>query len=317
MQILLSKSLNIFDHLATEEYLLKSYKTEFLVIWRSSPTVVVGKHQNLYAETHYPHIHRNKITLARRISGGGTVYHDEGNINFTFIKNGEEGKLVDFEKQTKPIIRFLNQLHVNASLGKRNNIFIDGLKISGNAEHIYKKRILHHGTLLFSANLQELENTLITHEDKFTDKAVKSVRARVTNINNYLAHPISIDAFIYKLAMSFMNEEVASDFFEPNNPDKQAIEELKNKKYITADWIFGYSPKYQFTGRFRIDDTQYTFRLTVEKGVIKMIESDHPDLYRVLKDQPHRFDPVRKGVKKLYPYLTKSKLNDVVYAFFY
>lgn len=315
--ILINNSLDIFNHLATEEYLLKQYTSEFLMIWRSSPAVVIGKHQNLFAETNFPYIHQKKINLARRISGGGTVYHDEGNINFTFIKNGEEGNLIDFKEQTKPIIHFLNDLDIDAYLGKRNNIFINDKKISGNAEHVYKKRILHHGTLLYSSNLPEIYETLRTKEHKYSDKAVKSVKAHITNIVDHLYSPLHIEEFIGELVSYFQHTGVAIEYFTLKPEDKEAIEKLKQSKYLTEDWVYGYSPKYRFSNSIAWGKDHLQVQLNIEKGIITSVICDHIALVKVLTGKPHRFEDVKKAFQTVYPKTGDHRLNNVVYSFFY
>ena len=146
MYCITSNNTNPYFNLAAEEYFFREFKENIFMIWQSEPAVIVGKHQNTLAEINYEYIRNNNIKVARRLSGGGTVYHDQGNINFTFIVNGKEGKLVNFNRFIEPVINFLNNLSVNAEFQAKNNIIVNNRKISGNAEHIYKERILHHGT---------------------------------------------------------------------------------------------------------------------------------------------------------------------------
>ncbi len=151
-----SPSRDPYFNLAAEEYLLKQSTDDVFMLWQSSPVVVSGKHQNVYAEMNYRYIREKGILVARRLTGGGTVYHDPGNINFSFIRQGEAGKMVDFTGFIEPVIRFVNSLGVHASQGPKHEIMVNGKKISGNAEHVFKNRVLHHGTLLFDAALDEL-----------------------------------------------------------------------------------------------------------------------------------------------------------------
>jgi lipoate-protein ligase A len=200
MQLLISQSTEPEINLATEEFLLKHSGENIVFLYRNKKCVVVGKHQNAMAEINYRFVKENNIPVIRRISGGGTVYHDEGNLNFTFLQNGEEGNLVNFKAFISPVAAFLKELGAPAVIGPRNDILLDGLKVSGNAEHIYRKRTLHHGTLLFSSTLTDLRNALHTESGKYTDKAVKSVRSKVTNIKENIAGDWTTDQFFHRFA---------------------------------------------------------------------------------------------------------------------
>ena len=160
MQCLISTNRDIYFNLALEEYLLMHEVDDYFVLWQSEPAVVVGKHQNTLAEINYRFVSEKNIRVARRLSGGGTVYHDQGNLNFTYIANGEPGKLVDFKRFIEPVIHFLGTLGIDAQQGLKNEILVRGKKISGNAEHVYKNRVLHHGTLLFHSDLHLLRECL-------------------------------------------------------------------------------------------------------------------------------------------------------------
>ncbi len=168
------------------------------ILWQNSPAVIVGKHQNALAEINVAFVMANNIPVVRRLTGGGTVFHDKGNINFTFIKNADdEGKMIDFRKYAGPILEGLQSLGLNAQFSARNDIFLNDKKISGNAEHIYakKKRVLHHGTLLFNSNLALLNEAIKANPDRYIDKAVNSVRSVVTNIVDYLNPAITVESF--------------------------------------------------------------------------------------------------------------------------
>jgi lipoate-protein ligase A len=170
-----------YYNIAAEEYLLKTATTDTFMIWRNEPSVVVGKHQNALREINHDYIQSLNLPVIRRISGGGTVYHDPGNINFSFIYTGRKDNLVDFRHFTEPVIRFLQNSGLNAGFEGKNNIMVNGLKVSGNSAHIFRQKVLHHGTLLFNTDLDKLEKAISGGEKRFTDKAVRSVHAEVTN----------------------------------------------------------------------------------------------------------------------------------------
>ena len=177
------------------------------MIYRNEPSVIIGKHQNTLAEINHPYLNEHEIHLVRRLSGGGTVYHDMGNINFLFILSGEAGKLVDFKRFLLPVLTILQNMGLPVEYGGRNDLLIDGKKISGNAEHVFRNRILHHGTLLYSSDLTVLENVLRVSPGKYIDKAVRSVRSKVTNISDYLKSKMTVEKFTQKLY-----EEIKSHF---------------------------------------------------------------------------------------------------------
>ena len=191
MKIIISQKTDAYTNLATEEFLLKNFTEDIFFLYINSKSIIVGKHQNALAEINYKIISENKIPVVRRLSGGGTVFHDPGNINFCFITSGVKTELVNFERYMTPIVEFLNSLNVNAQLGGRQDILIDGSKISGNACHVFKSRVMHHGTLLFNSQLGTLTQALKNDPLKFKDKAVKSVRSKVTNIQDHLKAKIS------------------------------------------------------------------------------------------------------------------------------
>ncbi len=302
MRYVLSKSSDPYFNLAAEEYLLKHTKENIFMLWRSIPTVIVGKHQNALAEINYPYVLKNNLKLARRLSGGGTVVHDPDNLNFTFISNGEEGKLIDFKKFTGPIIDFLNTLGIHASLGDKNDIRIGELKISGNAEHVYKKRILHHGTLLFDSDLYRLKKAIQVVPGKYFDNAVQSNRARVTNIFGFLKEKATIEVFTDKLSAFVLG----ADPDVKNKPfsvgEELAISKLSKEKYAREDWIFGYSPKYEFRHSFLFNGSAWIVKLNVEKGrilkaIVQVNNQNQNNLEKELFDQNHNINEINRAIK--------------------
>jgi lipoate-protein ligase A len=257
-----------YFNLAAEEYFLKNFKEDFFMLWRSRPSVVVGKHQNALAEINHEFVRKNQIPVARRLSGGGTVFHDPGNVNFTFIRNVEKISEVNFKVFTVPVIDALKKLGIDAYTSGRNDLLIDGKKISGNAEHVHRNRVLHHGTLLFDSHLDALKGALKVDLSKFEDKAVQSNRSEVTNIANYLPNPISVQEFT-----SFLFGEISQTYpefqvYQLTPEDLEAIQKLSIEKYQTWDWIFGYSPRYCFTNTLETENGEIRISLLVEKGIL-------------------------------------------------
>ncbi|MDD4343748.1 MAG: lipoate--protein ligase family protein, partial [Eubacteriales bacterium] len=199
-----------FNH-AIEEYIIKNIEEDAFILWRNRPSILIGRNQNTLTEIDYEYVRQEKIDVVRRLSGGGTVFNDLGNINFTFItKKAQDGSSLSngFEKFAFPVIKALQSLGVNAVFTGRNDITIDEKKFSGNAQYHYKDKTLHHGTLLFSGNLERLAKALKSKPLKLQDKGVKSVRSRVTNISEHLKSPMNVIEFkeyLKKYIMDFHN----------------------------------------------------------------------------------------------------------------
>lgn len=257
-----------YFNIASEEFLLKNFSEDIFLLYTNSPSIIVGKHQNTMAEINHEFVAKKGIPVIRRLSGGGTVYHDLGNINYTFITNGSEGNLVDFKKHTQPIIDVLKSLGVDARIGGKNDIRVGDKKISGNAEHIYKNRVLHHGTLLFNSNLEELNESIKVNLEAYTGKAVKSIRSHVANIKEYLKEDISIENFKEKLIAHILALFPNSINYHLSPNDTQSINELITRKFSTWEWNYGYSPTYSLNRHININNGIMYIEINVEKGII-------------------------------------------------
>lgn len=267
-------------NIAAEEYLLKENRQDYAFFYINDPSIIVGKHQNAWAEINLQWTRKNNIPVVRRISGGGTVWHDEGNLNFSFILNGEEGKLVNFREYASPVLDFLVKLGIPAEFGQRNEMLVGGLKISGNAEHVYRRRVLHHGTLLFSSDLSRLSKALETDPEQYKDKAVQSVRSKTGNIKDFLKEDMGIVEFRKLLLGHVFDSYKGSEIHAFSDHDISRIEELVREKYSLWKWNVGYSPRYSLKREIRIGDIRVLVELKVEKGQIKdcRIEGDISDL---------------------------------------
>lgn len=268
MKCLRSHTSDPYFNLAAEEYLLKHFNEAFYFQYVDAPSVVVGKHQNAMAEIDMDYLERHGISLARRISGGGAVYHDEGNLNYAFITDEKPGNLVRFGTYTAPVIGMLNKLDVKAYLGKRNEILTPQGKISGTASHVYKNRVLHHGTLLFDADLEHLARCLYVDADHFTDKAVKSVRSDVVNISGLLSYRMEPAMFYDHLFYFVLSNSPENREYNLSTQEIDAIRALSNEKFRQWEWNYGYSPRYQV--KREIEGVR--IRTFVDKGRITGIE---------------------------------------------
>lgn len=245
MKFLILKSKNPHKNLAIEEYLFKNADDDIFMLWQNEPTVVIGKNQNAFAEINHDFLKRKNIHIARRITGGGAVYHDLGNVNYTYISKNKSKSEIDFDFFTKPIIEFLNNYNIPAKLSGRNDILVDNKKISGNAQHNFQGVVLHHGTILFDSELSVLSDVLTVDEEKIKAKAIKSTRSRVTNLKPYFSFDLSTGDFIRLLSEYIIKN------YNPlilNEPDNQEIESLY-KRNASSEWLY---PEKSFVSEYKI-----------------------------------------------------------------
>jgi lipoate-protein ligase A len=309
------KNTNPFFCLAAEEYLLKNLNEDIFMLWQSDKTVVVGKHQNALGEINYPFVRENNITVARRISGGGTVYHDFGNVNFSFIKNVKSPAEISFKLFTEPVREALAKMGITATTSGRNDLLVEGLKISGNAEHVFKNRVLHHGTLLFNSDLEKLGQAIKVVPGKYQSKAVQSNRSKVANISSFLKKDITTAAFIQFLLEVQLNK-TGNQNLSLTNSEEAIIQKLAVEKFETWDWRYGYSPKYTFVNRVEINNSTLQIELQVKKGYIEQCviggnffsERDKERLEIAVSNKKHFYDDIATA-------LPRDK-EQLIYTFF-
>ena len=298
-----------YFNLAAEEYAMDRFDRDVFMLWRNAPAIIVGRHQNTLAEINPDYVRERNLPVVRRLSGGGAVFHDLGNLNFTFIAGGADAHRteVDFRRFTQPIIEALQQLGVDARFEGRNDLTIDGRKFSGNAEYVHRGRILHHGTLLFSARMADVAAALRPDPAKFADKAVKSVRSRVTNISEHLPRPMTVAAFRDYLMEYVMTGTPGAAAHAFTAEDLAAIDHLRDTKYATWEWNFGHSPRYNFSKRARTPGGTVEATIEVTDGIIRaahfygdyFTRGDPAELAAALVGTPHREDALRERLNVL------------------
>lgn len=260
-------------NLALEEYALRNFRDgqDFLLFYINAPSIIIGRNQNTLEEINHEYVEQKGIHVVRRMSGGGAVYHDLGNLNFSFITDYDMKSLNNFAKFTSPVIKVLRGMGVDAELSGRNDILAEGRKISGNAQYSTTKRMFSHGTLLFDTELGEVANALNVKMSKIQSKGHKSVRSRVANISEFLKEPMTTLEFRARLLKGLFEERDDFETYHLTEAEWQGVYELRDEKYGNWDWNYGRSPKFNIQRERRFPVGEIDLRLQVEKGIIEEI----------------------------------------------
>lgn len=261
-------------NLALEEYVLRNAQTDedMLLFYINAPSIIIGRHQNTHEEINQRYCEEKGIRVVRRLSGGGAVYHDLGNLNFSFITESAPENFRNFKKFTEPVIRCLANYGVKAELSGRNDILVDERKISGNAQYISRGRMASHGTLLLHTDLSEVGKALNVPASKIVSKGIKSVRSRVANISEFLSQPLTTEELKQGILEATFNSKSHFPTLPLTDEDWVKVQELADSRYRTWAWNFGHSPDFNLQKKERFTAGEVDIRMDVSKGVIQSIK---------------------------------------------
>lgn len=255
-----------FYNLAFEETVLRSRRSgEYLLLWQNDNTIVIGQNQNAEGEINRAFVEAHQIHVVRRTTGGGAVYHDLGNLNYSFITDvGDDG--ISIRRFTEPVVAALRSLGLNAEASGRNDILVEGRKVSGTAQRRHGGRILHHGTLLFDANPGMVAGALNVDPEKFRSKSTKSVRSRIGNIRDFLPNDMELPAF-----WAYLKDALSGGGLMPgalSAGELAEVDRLKREKYDTWEWNYGRSPKFDVRCKRYWDGGCLEANVSIANGVI-------------------------------------------------
>lgn len=260
-------------NLALEEYVLQNFgeKDTYLLFYINKPSIIIGRNQNTIEEINTNYVDENGIKVVRRLSGGGAVYHDEGNLNFSFITKDDGESFQNFAKFTKPMVEALNNLGVPAELQGRNDLAANGRKISGNAMFSTKGRMFSHGTLMLDSEIENVVSALNVKMEKIKSKGIKSIRSRVANISEFLDEKISMDEFKEMILRYIFDVEDVKDVpqYELTDEDWENVHQISKERYQNWDWNYGKSPKFNIQESHKFDGGLVDVRLDVKNGLIE------------------------------------------------
>ncbi|HGD0143243.1 TPA: lipoate--protein ligase [Streptococcus agalactiae] len=245
---------------------------EIFILWINEPAIIIGRHQNTIQEINKEFIDKNGIHVVRRLSGGGAVYHDLNNLNYTIISNNTQEGAFDFQTFSKPVIDILAKLGVKAEFTGRNDLEINGQKFAGNAQAYYKGRMMHHGCLLFDVDMSVLGQALKVSKDKIESKGIKSVRARVTNIVDHLSDKITVQEFSDAILAQMKEEYPEMDEYVLSDAELSEIQAMRDNQFATWDWTYGKAPEYTIERGVRYPAGKITTYANVENSTIKSVK---------------------------------------------
>ncbi|GEL09140.1 lipoate--protein ligase [Salisediminibacterium halotolerans] len=295
-------------NLAIEEYALKNLPIDdsYLLFYVNEPSIIIGKNQNTLEEINKDYVDEHGIHVVRRLSGGGAVYHDLGNLNFSFITKDDGNSFQNFQKFTQPVVDTLNKMGVEAELSGRNDIHVGERKISGNAQYTTRGRMFSHGTLMLDSEIETVVKALNVSDEKIRSKGIKSIRSRVANINEFLEEKITV-ADLKKAILEFVFAEGDVETYELTDEDWEGIHEISESRYQNWDWNYGRNPKFDLQRSKRFDAGTIDIRLDVKKQVIQDVKifgdffgvGDVSEVEEMLKNVPYEKNAIHEALSDL------------------
>ncbi|AEF25398.1 lipoate--protein ligase [Streptococcus parauberis] len=309
MKYIVNKSNNPAYNIALEAYAFRELTSEdeIFILWINEPAIIIGKHQNTIQEINKEYTDEHGIHVVRRLSGGGAVYHDLNNLNYTIISNKSEEGAFDFKTFSQPVIATLADLGVKAEFTGRNDLEIDGKKFCGNAQAYYKGRMMHHGCLLFDVDMSVLGDVLKVSKDKIESKGIKSVRARVTNILNELPEKITVNEFSDKILEKMKETYPDMTEYVLSEDELVKIQESADTQFGTWDWTYGKAPEYTIERNVRYPAGKINTFANVQQSVIKNIKiygdffgiKDVEDIEKILIGTKYEYKDVLEKLKTI------------------
>ncbi|UAT31393.1 lipoate--protein ligase [Bacillus badius] len=315
-------------NLAIEEYAVKylDINESYLLFYINEPSIIIGKNQNTIEEINVDYVEEKGIHVVRRLSGGGAVYHDLGNLNFSFITKDDGDSFHNFKKFTGPVVEALHKLGIQAEMSGRNDILANGLKISGNAQFSTKGRMFSHGTLMFQTNMDDVVAALKVRKDKIESKGIKSIRSRVTNIADFLETPMTIEEFRQFLLKNIFAGEDEIPEYRLDDKDWKVIEQISQERYKSWDWNYGKSPAFNIQRSHRFPVGLIDARLDVKNGLIKSCKiygdffgvGDVEEIENGLQGVKYEKSAIKQALASLdvphyFGKVTKDELVDLLY----
>ncbi|MBS1547600.1 MAG: lipoate--protein ligase [Bacteroidetes bacterium] len=296
-------------NLALEEYCLLNLPIDqsYLLFYVNAPSIIIGKHQNTLEEIDTGFVQEHGIRVVRRISGGGAVYHDLGNLNFSFIRRYEKSQFNNYREFTAPVLAALNELGVPAELNGRNDILAGGRKVSGNAQAVRRDRMVSHGTLLFRSELDNVVLALKPKPGKMISKGIQSVRSRVVNIGEFLPASLTMAEFRITLLRHLFPGTAAPPRYTLTAQDLERVDALAESRYRSWDWNYGESPAFNLQRVQRYAVGEVDARLFVERGRIVTAKfhgdfftsREIADLEQALTGIRYHPDDIRKAMESV------------------
>lgn len=297
-------------NLAIEEFVLKHLPMDdsYLLFYINEPSIIIGKHQNTIEEINAEYVKANHIHVVRRLSGGGAVYHDLGNLSFSFLTKDDGQSFHNFRKFTQPVVEALQQLGVNAELSGRNDLQVGEQKISGNAQFSTRGRMFSHGTLMFNSELDNVQSALKVNPEKFKSKSTKSVRSRVANISEFLNQPMTMEEFHDDILRHIFGVEPADvPQYVLTEEDWAKIHEISAERYRNWDWNYGQSPESNIKHAKKFPAGIIDIRMNIKEGHIHEIKiygdffgiGDVADIENRLRGQRYEETAVREALQGL------------------